>query len=244
MYTIYPDTVDDDDLDFEYIDSKESRDGDDDDILYYNPDSEPIEAESVFNRRERLDVKKPGPFYANSPNNFYIDKIPEDVDDVDLDDDLGQTEYEYPMSQEEPRHKKGYDLGNGHLLRKRAFSGLGSGNLLRSMDGLGEGHLLRSMDSLGGGHLLRAMDSLGDGNLLRAIGGLGKGHLLRGMEGLGNGHLLRAMDGLGDGQLLRAIDSLGDGHLLRSMDSLGRGHLLRSMGLGGGHLLRSMGSQD
>jgi len=109
MDTIYPDTVDDDDLDFEYIDSKESRDGDDDDILYYNPDNEPIEVESVFNRRERLDVKKPGPFYANSPNNFYIDKLPEDVDDVDLDDDLGQTEYEYPMSQEEPRHKKGYD---------------------------------------------------------------------------------------------------------------------------------------
>merc|ERR1711945_63473 len=60
------------------------------------------------------------------------------------------------------------DLGNGHLLRKRAFRGLGSGNLLRSMDGIGEGHLLRSMDSLGRGHLLRSM-GLGGGHLLRSM---------------------------------------------------------------------------
>ena len=141
--TIYPETVDDDDLDFEYIDSKESRDGDDDDILYYNPDNEPIEVESVFNRRERLDVKKPGPFYANSPNNFYIDKLPEDEDEDDLDDDLGQTEYEYPMSQEEPRHKKGYSqplLSFSEPLQKKEdylyvnikdrFSSLGQANKL------------------------------------------------------------------------------------------------------------------
>ena len=59
--------------DFEYEDS--DGDNQDDDILYYNSDIEPIAVESVFNRMERLDVKKPGPFYSNSPNNFYLDKV-------------------------------------------------------------------------------------------------------------------------------------------------------------------------
>ena len=59
--------------DFEYEDTDDPDQ--DDDILYYNPDIEPITVESVFNRRERLDVKKPGPFYSNSPNNFYLDKV-------------------------------------------------------------------------------------------------------------------------------------------------------------------------
>ena len=83
--------------------------------------------ESVFNRRGRLDVKKPGPFYSNSPNNFYLDKL--QIDDLENDEDLdegerlkkhlgskshrklfldpGQTEYEFPLSPQEPRHKKG-----------------------------------------------------------------------------------------------------------------------------------------
>ncbi len=30
---------------------------------------------NIFNRRERLDVKKPGPFYQNSANNFFLDKV-------------------------------------------------------------------------------------------------------------------------------------------------------------------------
>lgn len=30
---------------------------------------------SIFNRNERLDVKKPGPFYKNSANNFFLDKV-------------------------------------------------------------------------------------------------------------------------------------------------------------------------
>ena len=30
---------------------------------------------NVFNRRERLDVKKPGPFFKNSANNFFLDKV-------------------------------------------------------------------------------------------------------------------------------------------------------------------------
>ena len=29
----------------------------------------------TFNRKERLDVKKPGPFYPNSENNFFIKKV-------------------------------------------------------------------------------------------------------------------------------------------------------------------------
>ena len=61
--------------DFDYEDSSAAKDDDDDDILYYNNESgepmffnnknEPIPVESVFDRRERLDVKKPGPFFAH-----------------------------------------------------------------------------------------------------------------------------------------------------------------------------------
>lgn len=29
----------------------------------------------IFNRNERLDVKKPGPFFPNSANNFFLDKV-------------------------------------------------------------------------------------------------------------------------------------------------------------------------
>ena len=109
METIYPDTDEGTpNYDFDYIDDSENKD--DNDILYYNPDNEPIPVESVFNRHERLDVKKPGPFYPNSPNNFYLDKIPFDdiEEESDEDDDLGQTEYEFPLSPEEPRQKKDF----------------------------------------------------------------------------------------------------------------------------------------
>merc|ERR1719193_2300644 len=108
--------------DFDYEDSSAVKDDDDDDILYYNNESgepmffneknEPVPVESVFDRRERLDVKKPGPFFAHSPNNFFLDKLlPENFDENSDDDDKnaeegangergGQTEYELPLSQQ------------------------------------------------------------------------------------------------------------------------------------------------
>jgi receptor-type tyrosine-protein phosphatase N len=77
----------------------------------------------LFNRKERMDVKKPGPFFEASPNNFYLDKIvseeenegsennnndenntENEVEKVDKNatnkdnNDLGQQEYEIPMS--------------------------------------------------------------------------------------------------------------------------------------------------
>jgi receptor-type tyrosine-protein phosphatase N len=78
----------------------------------------------LFNRKERMDVKKPGPFFEASPNNFYLDKIiseeeneneetSENKDDnnniekvdknkttkkVNDNNDPGQQEYEIPMS--------------------------------------------------------------------------------------------------------------------------------------------------
>lgn len=112
--------------DFDYEDSSAAKDDDDDDILYYNNESgepmffnnknEPIPVESVFDRRERLDVKKPGPFFAHSPNNFFLDKLlPENFDDNSDDEDnaeegekAGQTEYEQPLSQQ-TRPKKSSD---------------------------------------------------------------------------------------------------------------------------------------
>jgi hypothetical protein len=76
MDELYPDDEERDisNYDFDYEDSSATKD-DDDDVLYYNPDNEPIPVESVFDRRERLDVKKPGPFFTNSPNNFFLDKV-------------------------------------------------------------------------------------------------------------------------------------------------------------------------
>ena len=75
MDELYPDNEERDisNYDFDYEDSDATKD--DDDVLYYNPDDEPIPVESVFDRRERLDVKKPGPFFTNSPNNFFLDKV-------------------------------------------------------------------------------------------------------------------------------------------------------------------------
>jgi len=82
--------------DFDYADS--SADPEEEDIIYYNPDSDQLPMESVFDRHGRLDVKKPGPFFTNSPNNFYLDKLlPDDKLDDDTDDDAGQTEYEDPL---------------------------------------------------------------------------------------------------------------------------------------------------
>ena len=41
------------------------------------------EDDVVFDRRERMDVKKPGPFFEASPNNFYLDKLTYRYDDAD-----------------------------------------------------------------------------------------------------------------------------------------------------------------
>jgi len=87
--------------DFDYKDSAaDTNDEPSDEILYYDPDSEPIPVESVFDRRERLDVKKPGPFFTNSPNNFFLDKLlPEDdYNGQEEQEEDGQTEYEQSLS--------------------------------------------------------------------------------------------------------------------------------------------------
>ena len=40
-----------------------------------DPDLIEDENDVVFNRHAREDVKKPGPFFEASPNNFYLDKL-------------------------------------------------------------------------------------------------------------------------------------------------------------------------
>ena len=83
----------------------------------------------VFDRRhQRMDVKKPGPFFEASPNNFYLDKLAYryDTDDndnvtttrhqidnndnddnaIDINDNDGQQEYEFPMSTSEGKDKR------------------------------------------------------------------------------------------------------------------------------------------
>lgn len=47
----------------------------------YDPELIADEADAVFDRRERMDVKKPGPFFEASPNNFYLDKLTYRYDD-------------------------------------------------------------------------------------------------------------------------------------------------------------------
>ena len=60
---------------YDFDDEDSSEVAEDDDVLYYGDDTDPLPVETLFNRRERLDVKKPGPFYTNSPNNFFLDKV-------------------------------------------------------------------------------------------------------------------------------------------------------------------------
>jgi hypothetical protein len=104
--------------DFDYEDSTEPTD--DDDILYYNTDPDPIDpisVESVFDRRERLDVKKPGPFFTNSPNNFFLDKLlPEEEEPEDEADqpNPSQPEYELPLTPQ-TRPKKDLAWAGGPL---------------------------------------------------------------------------------------------------------------------------------
>jgi receptor-type tyrosine-protein phosphatase N len=64
---------------------------------------------TTFNRHERMDVKKPGPFFESSPNNFYLDKLEytHDQDEDTLEDkEVGQQEYEIPMSAPVPTKDK------------------------------------------------------------------------------------------------------------------------------------------
>jgi len=49
----------------------------------YDPELMTDEDDVVFDRRERMDVKKPGPFFEASPNNFYLDKLTYRYDDAD-----------------------------------------------------------------------------------------------------------------------------------------------------------------
>ena len=50
-------------------DSSEGLSGED------KPDNENSLGSFTFNRKERLDVKKPGPFFRNSENNFFFNKV-------------------------------------------------------------------------------------------------------------------------------------------------------------------------
>jgi len=94
---LYNDDSANDISNYDFDDEDSSEVAEDDDVLYYGDDTDPLPVETLFNRRERLDVKKPGPFYTNSPNNFFLDKLlpeAETKDEEEMEEDLGQTEYE------------------------------------------------------------------------------------------------------------------------------------------------------
>jgi len=140
--------------DFYYPDSSEGTGANDpeEDVIYYENDEEdkPTQLSSVFDRRERLDVKKPGPFFSNSHNNFFLDKLaPRDPEDKEQSEkemqipDEGQTEAESPLSPQQMKTKKGLKepllsysepLDNSksylHINIKDRFNSLGQANKL------------------------------------------------------------------------------------------------------------------
>ena len=61
-------------------------------IIITDPELIADEADAVFDRRERMDVKKPGPFFEASPNNFYLDKLTYRYDDNTNDNNLDAIE--------------------------------------------------------------------------------------------------------------------------------------------------------
>jgi len=108
--------------DFDYADSSGLDDTDTDSVYYSTEARFPLE--TVFDRRERLDVKKPGPFYSNSQNNFFIDKLlggdyadtnikSEQDDNIETD---GQTEYEFPLLTQEKQKKSDKTLADSYTL--------------------------------------------------------------------------------------------------------------------------------
>jgi len=106
--------------DYDFVYEEEANN--DAEPLYYNMEDGPIPIETVFNRKERLDVKKPGPFFQNSPNSFFLDKLIDETSDDqetpdNTDEDLpntqqqnqdGQTEYEMPLTPPGSRPKKDF----------------------------------------------------------------------------------------------------------------------------------------
>jgi len=103
--------------DFDYNDSGSIPDNDADAVYYSGEARFPLE--TVFDRRERLDVKKPGPFYSNSQNNFFIDKLLHgDYLDSDLKVDTasGQTEYEFPLLTNDKQKKSDRTMDDGFAL--------------------------------------------------------------------------------------------------------------------------------
>jgi len=96
--------------DFDYNDESAAamdQENDDTDAIYYAEEPR-LPVETIFDRRERLDVKKPGPFFANSQNNFFLNKLltlEGEEGEQNLEKDLGQTEYEMPLTMQSKQKK-------------------------------------------------------------------------------------------------------------------------------------------
>jgi len=107
--------------DFDYNDSSAVEENDDADTIYY-PDEARLPVETIFDRSERLDVKKPGPFFANSQNNFFLNKLVSLEDEEHypqtIEKDPGQSEYEMPLTMQSKQKKS---LKDKHKLRLLGF---------------------------------------------------------------------------------------------------------------------------
>merc|ERR1719481_2352671 len=111
-------TIPNTNYDFYYPDSSEgiSDNDSEEDVIYYENDDDDTDEtnaaqyDTIFDRRERLDVKKPGPFFSNSHNNFFLDKlVPKGSEEEEKDTETqeeGQTELESPLSPQPRKTKK------------------------------------------------------------------------------------------------------------------------------------------
>ena len=83
------------------------------------------EADAVFDRRERMDVKKPGPFFEASPNNFYLDKLTYRYDDNTNDNNLDAIEGNKDTKNKTKIDENEVDgIGKGQLISKCLFGAI------------------------------------------------------------------------------------------------------------------------
>ena len=91
-------------------------------IIITDPELIANEADAVFDRRERMDVKKPGPFFEASPNNFYLDKLTYRYDDNTNDNNLDAIEGNKDTKNKTKIDENEVDgIGKGQLISKCLF---------------------------------------------------------------------------------------------------------------------------
>ena len=93
------------------------------------------EADAVFDRRERMDVKKPGPFFEASPNNFYLDKLTYRYDDNTNDNNLDAIEGNNDTNKKTKINENEVEAGVGKGGVHQIFSPISNSESTKSFKG-------------------------------------------------------------------------------------------------------------